>query len=69
MTKLRDKTVLPQLTMPEKNGEVLYPFGPPVFRFEINHDIIDMMVEEGKKNWNANIIKFKKKYTKNHLNK
>jgi hypothetical protein len=61
MTKMRDKTVLPQLTMPEKNGEVLYPFGPPVFRFEINHDIIDMMVEEGKKNWNANIKDHRKR--------
>ena len=41
--------------MPEKNGEVLYPFDAPIFRFEIHHDIIDMMVEEGKKNWQENI--------------
>ena len=38
--------------MPEKeiNGEVLYPFGPLYYRTEIDDNILQMLIEEGKKN-------------------
>ena len=54
MTKLRDKTVLPMLMAKDKdgkdiNGEVLYPFGPPVYRTEIDDNILQMLIDEGKR--------------------
>ena len=52
MTKMRDKTVLPQMIGrnrdgKEINGEVLYPFGPPVYRTEIDDNILQMLIDEG----------------------
>ena len=54
MTKMRDKTVLPQMLGrnrdgKEINGEVLYPFGPPVYRTEIDDNILQMLIDEGKR--------------------
>ena len=31
------------------NGEVLYPFGPPVYRTEIDDNILQMLIDEGKR--------------------
>ena len=45
MTKYRDKTVLPQMVHSSINGEVLYPFGPPVYRCELDEKIVDMLIE------------------------
>ena len=49
MTKHRENTVLPQMVHPSINGEVLYPFGPPVYRCELDEKIVDMLIEEGQR--------------------
>lgn len=49
MTKYRDNTVLPQMVHSSINGEVLYPFGPPVYRCELDEKIVDMLIEEGQR--------------------
>ena len=57
MTKLRDKTVLPQLTMPEKLTKYYIHLSPPVFRFEIDDNIIEMLIDE--------VRRIRKKISKN----
>ena len=43
MTKFREQTIIPQMVHPKINGEVLYPFGPPIYRCEMDNEIIDML--------------------------
>lgn len=49
MTKFRDNTVIPQMIHPKLNGEVMYPFGPPIYRCEMDHKIVDKLIEEGQR--------------------
>ena len=49
MTKFREQTVIPQIIHPKINGEVLYPFGPPVYRTELDTKIVDMLIAEGQR--------------------
>ena len=49
MTKFRDNTVIPQMIHPKINGEVMYPFGPPIYRCELDHKLIDELIEEGQR--------------------
>tara|TARA_Y100000768_G_C23975157_1_gene682645 strand:+ start:843 stop:1649 length:807 start_codon:yes stop_codon:yes gene_type:complete len=49
MTKFREQTVIPQIVHPKINGEVLYPFGPPVYRTELDTKIVDMLIAEGQR--------------------
>ena len=41
MTKFRKHTVIPQLIHRNIDGEVMFPFGPPIYRTEIDHGILD----------------------------
>ena len=52
MTKFREETIIPQMVHPDINGEVLYPFGPPIYRCEMDTNIIDMLIEEGQRTRN-----------------
>jgi hypothetical protein len=49
MTKFREDTVIPQMIHPKLNGEVMYPFGPPIYRCEIDHKIVDELIAEGQR--------------------
>ena len=49
MTKFREQTIIPQMVHPKIEGEVLYPFGPPIYRCEMDTNIIDMLIEEGQR--------------------
>jgi hypothetical protein len=52
MTKLREQTIIPQMVHPKINGEVLYAFGPPIYRCEMDNEIIDMLIKEGQRTRN-----------------
>ena len=52
MTKFREQTIIPQMVHPKINGEVLYPFGPPIYRCEMDNEIIDMLIKEGQRTRN-----------------
>ena len=41
---------LPKLSDDSIEGEILYPFGPPIYHTDIDHDIIDLCISEGRKN-------------------
>ena len=37
---------LPKLSDDSIEGEILYPFGPPIYHTDINHDIIDLFYKK-----------------------
>ena len=49
MTKFREQTIIPQMIHPKLDGEVMYPFGPPIYRCEMDHKIVDKLIEEGQR--------------------
>ena len=65
MTKFRKHTVIPQLIHPNIDGEVMFPFGPPIYRTEIDHDILDRLIEEGTKQRDNKDLDFRDKLAGN----
>ena len=65
MTKFRKHTVIPQLIHPNIDGEVMFPFGPPIYRTEIDHGILDKLIEEGKKQRDNKDLDFRDKLAGN----
>ena len=65
MTKFRKHTVIPQLIHPKIDGEVMFPFGPPIYRTEIDHGILDRLIEEGTKQRNNKDLDFRDKLAGN----
>ena len=65
MTKFRKHTVIPQLIHPNIDGEVMFPFGPPIYRTEIDHGILDRLIEEGTKQRDNKDLDFRDKLAGN----
>ena len=65
MTKHRDNTVIPQMIHPKMDGEILYPFGPPIYRCEMDLKIVDELIAEGQRTRKDKDKDFKKQLAGN----